>query len=147
MNTQPYSKFIGSTQTAASRKEKTNTQKPLPNHTNYNISMDVNCTLGKAHRGGDLQLVSAIAMYPIDNQRRLTLDFPTFAKLLALMPAPPKPHRAFQLIALNTAQRWGDLARMEKWQIQGPIVKGTPIAYRTSKTRNDVLNIPMPELC
>lgn len=62
------------------------------------------------------------------------------------MPEPPKPHRAFLLMALYTAQRWGDLARMEKWQIQGPIVKGTPIAYRSSKTRNDILTIPMPEL-
>jgi len=120
--------------------------KPISNRTKNNYLMYLKTILWKAHRCGALRMVPEVAMYPVKNNRKLKIDLPTFMELVALMPEPPKPHKAMLLMGLYTAQRWGDLARMEKWQIQGPIVEGTPIAYRSSKTREDLLQIPMPKL-
>lgn len=122
------------------------TQKPLSNRTKNNYLIYLKLILSKAHRLRVLQVIPECPLYPINNRRPLKIDLPTFMRAVDAMPSPPKPHRALLLMGIYTAQRWGDLAGMERWQIQGPLAKGTPIAYRCSKTRNDYLQIPMPKL-
>lgn len=122
------------------------TQKPLSNRTKNNYLIYLKLILAKAHRLRILQVIPECPLYSINNRRPLKIDLPTFMRVVDAMPKPPKPHGALLLMGIYTAQRWGDLAGMERWQIQGPLVEGTPIAYRCSKTRNDYLQIPMPKL-
>lgn len=99
---------------------------------------EVRYILRLAHKNRYLSHVPVINFIGNYGTRDFQLDMDAFIEIVKVLPDPPKPHRAFLLMALNTGQRLSDLSAMTWAQ-----VKSTYVVYRSSKTQKENIKAPL----
>lgn len=97
--------------------------------------------LNEAHRAGFIKLVPRVKMFGGHGSRVSTFTLEEFKRLLAVLPGPPRPHRAILRMGLLTGQRKSDLLNMHRGQI-----RNGRVAFKNSKSGKTLFETCTPRL-